>query len=216
MPERFAAVLLAGGRSRRYGRANKLLAPLRGRPLIAAAIAAARRSQASPLIVVTGHQAGRLRRALAPWRRRLPLRLVHNRRYGSGMASSLRRGLAAVPAGHAGAIVMLADMPQLRGSDIDALIAAWRPGDAAVVPAARGRRGNPVLLGRALFATLQSLSGDRGARELLRRSEGVRLLETRGAFGDIDTPRDRLRLNRAATPAVGRPAPPRPRARGSC
>ncbi|MDT0498097.1 nucleotidyltransferase family protein [Algiphilus sp. W345] len=189
MPERFAVVVLAAGRSRRFGPRNKLLQPHRGRPLVGAPVAAALRSQGSPVIVVTGHQQRALRRAMLPWRVRL--RLVFNRRHASGMASSLQRGLAAVPADRDGAVIVLADMPALRAHDIDRLIFSWQTGDSAVVPVSGGRRANPVLLHRRLFAPLAALRGDRGARGLLERLDSVReIAAPDDLLRDIDTPRD--------------------------
>lgn len=193
--ERFAAVILAAGRSRRFGARNKLLARHRGRPLLRAAVDAAAASSASPVIVVTGHQAPAVRGALRGCR----LHCVFNRRHASGMASSLRRGLAAVPASRAGAVIVLADMPGLRARDIDRLIEAWQPGDDAVVPKAGDRRGNPALLARSLFARLATLTGDEGARRLLAAGARVRHIEA-GAdqLRDVDTPRDWRRMRRSA------------------
>lgn len=188
-PDRFAIIVLAAGRSRRFGRGNKLLAPVRGRPLIQHAIIAACHSRASPVIVVSGHQAPGLRRAIQPWRRRL--RLVHNRRYRSGMAGSLRCGLRALPAWCSGVIVALGDMPDIQAGDLNRLIQNWCPGDSAVVPYTHGVRSNPVLLHRELFEALQTLEGDRGARKILARPEvadRVRRITGQGRHRrDIDT-----------------------------
>ncbi|MCK5771569.1 nucleotidyltransferase family protein [Algiphilus sp.] len=192
---RVAAVVLAGGRGRRF-RGDKLRAAFRGRPLVLWALDAAARSRAAPVIVVTGHRAGPLRRCIrARWRH--PVRMAHNRHHAAGMASSLRRGLAAVPADCAGAVIVPADMPGLRARDIDALIAAFRPGDEAVVPVAGGRRANPVLIARAQFPALQRMTGDRGGRGVLAAAAGVREIPGRAAtLHDVDTPAQRRRLAR--------------------
>lgn len=197
-PDRFAIVVLAAGRSRRFGRGNKLLASVRGRPLIQRAVVAACHSRALPVIVVTGHQAPGLRQAILPWRRRL--RLVHNRHYRSGMAGSLRCGLRAVPTWCSGVIVALGDMPDIRAGDVNRLIRHWRPGDSAVVPYTDGVRSNPVLLHRELFEALQTLEGYRGARKILARPEvadRVRRIAGQGQHRrDIDTRGDWRRLGR--------------------
>lgn len=185
--ERCAVVVLAAGRSRRFRGGNKLLAGFRGRPLILSAVDAALRSRGAPVIVVTGHACASLHRVLRS-RQRGRLRLVHNRHHRSGMASSLRRGLAAVPDGCAGAVILPGDMPAVRARDIDSLIAALRPGDEAVVPVAGGRRANPVLVARALFPAMQRLAGDRGGRGLLADRAAVREIAGRGAtLIDVDT-----------------------------
>lgn len=198
-----AALVLAAGRSRRFGRANKLLAPLGGEPLWWPVLASACASRARPVIVVTGHEAPALRRSLAQFRSRYRprarIRLVFNRRYRSGLASSLQAGLRALPPASAGALVCLGDMPGVDAALLDRLIAGFGECDAAVIPTLRGRRGNPVLLGRALFAAVQTLQGDEGARRLLAREPRLRLLETGGAravLRDIDTRRDWLAARR--------------------
>lgn len=189
-PPRIAAIVLAAGSSRRYGRGNKLLAPIDGMPMIRRVCAAACASSARPVIVVTGHDPLRVRRALQPLRARL--RPVFNRRYRDGMASSLQRGAAALPADCAGAVICLGDMPAVDARQINALLRAFRPGDTAVVPVAGGRRGNPVLLGRALLERLDELSGDEGARRLLSEASGVRRVPaSRVVLRDIDRRHDR-------------------------
>lgn len=192
---RIAAIVLAAGRSRRFGLANKLLARLDGEALWWKALDAVNASPAQPVIVVLGHQSARLRTSLRAWRRtrraaRMP-RAVINADYRSGMASSLQAGLRAVPTECDGALICLADMPALRAPLLRRLCAAYRQGDDAVLPVIRGQRGNPALLGRPLFAAvLQDLRGDQGARKLIAKSARVR--EVRGdasCLRDIDTRR---------------------------
>ena len=125
---------------------------------------AALASRARPVVVVTGHAAGAVRAALAG----LAVDIVHNEDFASGLAGSLRAGLAALPPEAAGALVLLGDMPGITGRLLDRLIDAFeRDATAdAVVPAHGGVRGNPALLGRALFDRAARLEGDQGARRL--------------------------------------------------
>ena len=106
---RIAAIVLAAGRSTRMGGPNKLLAEIGGRPLVRIAAEAALASRARPVIVVTGHQREQVEEALAG----LPVRLVHNPDFADGLGTSLKAGIAAVPADADGAIVCLGDMPQV-------------------------------------------------------------------------------------------------------
>src|SRR5207248_3830306 len=61
---RIAAVVLAAGRSTRMGGSNKLLAEVRGKPLLRIAVEQALASRANPVIVVTGHDRERVEAAL--------------------------------------------------------------------------------------------------------------------------------------------------------
>lgn len=150
-------------------------------------------SRVAETIVVTGSDAERVERGLAG----LPLRIVRNDEYEEGMAASLRVGLRdALNAD--GVVVLLGDMPLVRPELIDRLIGAFEAGGAsAVAPTCGGRRGNPVLLGRALFPLVARLSGDTGARALLHARDDVRELETddAGIILDVDGAEDLFALN---------------------
>jgi molybdenum cofactor cytidylyltransferase len=186
---RVAAVVLAAGRSTRMGAVNKLIAEIGGKPLVRIAAEQAIASRASPVIVVTGHQREQVEAALEG----LPVRLVHNPNYADGLGTSLRAGIAAVPADADAAIVCLGDMPQVDSALIDKLIAAFDPerGALVVVPSIAGRRGNPVLWSRRFFPDLMAIEGDIGARHLIGNyAEAVVEIPVAGeaALIDVDTP----------------------------
>ncbi|MGO3933192.1 nucleotidyltransferase family protein, partial [Rhodopseudomonas pseudopalustris] len=187
--QRFAAIVLAAGRSTRMGGPNKLLATVNGRPLVRIVAEQALASQACEVIVITGHQSAEVAAALSG----LKVTLVHNPEFAQGIASSLKAGITAVPSDAAGAVVCLGDMPLVGPGLIDRLIGAFAPdrGALIVVPVSGGRRGNPVLWSRRFFAELLTLDGDVGARHLIgKHSEAVAevAVEGEGAFLDIDTP----------------------------
>jgi molybdenum cofactor cytidylyltransferase len=182
------AIVLAAGRSTRMGGPNKLLAQIKGRPLVRIAAEEVLASRARPVIVVTGHERERVETALAG----LDVTRVHNPQYAEGLSTSLKAGLAALPADVDGAIVCLADMPQVDAALIDRLIAAFdsEKGALVVVPTIGGKRGNPVLWSRRFFADLMALEGDVGARHLIGRyGEAVAEVPVSGkaALADVDT-----------------------------
>ena len=186
---RVAAIVLAAGRSTRMGGPNKLLAELRGRPLVRIAVEQALASPARPVIVVTGHQRAEIEAAL----RGLDVVLVHNPDYAEGLSTSLRAGLSAVAADADGALVLLADMPHVDAALITKLLAAFDPekGTLVVVPTIAGKRGNPVLWSRRFFPDLMAIEGDVGARHLIGRyAEAVTEVPLNGKapLADIDTP----------------------------
>ena len=186
---RFAAVILAAGRSTRMGGSNKLLAEITGRPLARIAAEAALGSRARPVVVVTGHESQNILTALAE----LPVQFANNAEYAGGLSTSLRTGLSALPADIDGAVVLLADMPQVDSALIDKLISACDPAKGALiaVPVIDGKRGNPVLWSRRFFPELMALDGDVGARHLIvKYSEAVVEVPMAGnaALIDVDTP----------------------------
>ena len=186
---RVAAIVLAAGRSSRMGGPNKLLEHLRGKPLVRIVTEQAIASKASPVLVVTGHMAKDVEAAL----RGLNVKFVANPQFASGLASSVKAGVAALPADTDGAVICLGDMPQVDAGLIDRLIDAFAPDKGALiaVPVSEGRRGNPVLWSRRFFDELMTLEGDVGARHLIaRHAEVVTEVPADGqsAFLDIDTP----------------------------
>jgi molybdenum cofactor cytidylyltransferase len=184
-----AALVLAAGQSARMGGTNKLLAEVDGVPLLLRAVNAALASAASSVTVVLGHEAERAAALLAGRR----VNVVRNRDYAQGMSTSLAAGIAALPAEAGAVVVLLADMPRVNAAHVDRLIAAFDERQPSiVVPMHGGRRGNPVLWPRALFAEIRAVSGDMGARELLERHAArIATVDLDAAIhADIDSPDD--------------------------
>ncbi|MGE0383262.1 MAG: NTP transferase domain-containing protein [Gammaproteobacteria bacterium] len=184
-----AAIVLAAGRSTRMRGANKLLATIDGEPMIRRTVRALLASQARPVLVVTGHEADAIRSALDG----LAVGFVDNPDFGSGMSTSLRRGIAALPAAADGVLVCLADMPWTDPADIDRLIGAFAPAEhrGICVPVHGGRRGNPVLFARTHFPEVMGLTGDVGARALLDAYPGAICevpMPADSVLRDVDSP----------------------------
>ena len=199
-----AAILLAAGGGSRLG-GGKLLLPWRGEPLIAHIPRVLRQAEGlASLTVVLGHGADAVREALLPHVARLPVpvELTLNPAWREGLSTSLILGLTralAMPGGGAAraALFLLGDQPLVTPATVNALIRAHHaalaadPDHPATVPVYRGERGNPVILSRRLFPSLMALSGDTGARRILRGlgPEVLRVeVEDPGVVHDVDTP----------------------------
>jgi xanthine dehydrogenase accessory factor len=186
---RVAALVLAAGTSSRMAPFNKLLKILPGgKPMIAQVVDNVLASTANPVIVVTGHQAGAIRAALAGRN----VRFVHAPDYAYGMSASLRAGILALPPRICAALICLADMPLVASATLDAIIAAFDPalGRDIILPTHAGRRGNPVLWSRRFFEPLSQLSGDAGGRQIFdRHAESIFEVETESdtVLRDFDT-----------------------------
>ena len=160
-------LLLAAGSSRRMGAANKLLADIGGRPMVRRIAEAMATSRLDRVTVVLGHEAEAVAGALEG----LDLAQTVNPDHADGLSTSLRCGLDHL-GGNAGAVlVALGDMPFVGREVIDALalhhLAAGTPAEAITLPEVGGRRGNPVIWGRAFFDELKGITGDTGGRALL-------------------------------------------------
>jgi molybdenum cofactor cytidylyltransferase len=195
---RIGALILAAGQSSRFRAGGggsdltKLVAKLDGKPLVRRVAEAAVAAKARPVVVVTGYARSSVEEAVAD----LDVELAFNPNFASGLASSLKAGLAAMPRDVMGALALLGDMPWIEPRLIDALINAFlaRKDALAAVPLREGRRGNPVLLGRGLFEAAIRLTGDEGARRLIGALSAGELVEVeasdRGVTFDIDTADD--------------------------
>jgi molybdenum cofactor cytidylyltransferase len=192
---RIAAMVLAAGMSTRMG-VNKLLAEVKGEPLVRHVVRCVEASRARPIVVVTGYEHERVGAALAD----AECTLVHNPNFGKGLSTSLRTGVRA--AGQCdGAVILLADMPAISPSLIDRMISVFDPANGRAICAAtfRGRRGNPVLFDRRFFPELETISGDVGARTIVVRNGGLVCeveADDDGPLTDIDTPGDLERFIR--------------------
>lgn len=184
---RFAALVLGAGASTRFAGGHKLVTPFRSKPLILHAFELAHAAPVEWRLVVTGARAGEI----AMLAEAAGLRSLHNPNFAIGLSNSLQAGLAALPPECEGALILLGDMPLIRVETLQAIVAAAQlnPTLAAIVPTHQGEWGHPVLLQRALFADIATLSGDQGARSLLRSRRDVLTLEVDdpGILLDIDT-----------------------------
>lgn len=192
-PARIAAVILAAGQSSRYRAADphavsKVVATLEGKPLVRRVAEAALGGGLDPVVVVTGFARHEAQAALAG----LDVGFVHNEAFASGLASSLKAGVAALPDDCGGAAILLADMPMVSAALLRALADAFRenPQASAIAPAWQGRRGNPVFINARIFGDVAKLQGDVGARPLLDgRDDVVEVaVEDSGVALDVDTP----------------------------
>ncbi len=197
---RIGAVVLAAGMSTRMG-TNKLLQEWRSKSLLRWTVETALASEARPVVVVTGHEAPGTEAVL----RGLDVVVVRNAAYRDGLSTSLKAGLSALPATVDGALILLGDMPEVSPSLLNRMIAAFSPADGRGICVAvhDGRRGNPVLWGRSLFDDMAGITGDTGAKHLLRLHE-EQLCEIEAdasVLRDVDTPDALARLRAAGVRA---------------
>jgi CTP:molybdopterin cytidylyltransferase MocA len=185
-----AGVLLAAGSGSRFGR-PKALVELDGQTLAERGVATLAAGGAAPVLVVTG---------AAPVEPGpgSQVRIVPNPQWRTGMGSSLRAALRALPADTGAAVVALADQPLVGAEAVTRLIAAYRAGASVAVAAYDGQPRNPVLLAREHWPEVIAMAtGDQGARAFLRaRPDLVTLVECgdTGRPDDIDTPADLDRI----------------------
>jgi molybdenum cofactor cytidylyltransferase len=186
------AIVLAAGASTRFGSA-KQLARIAGRSLLHTTVSRAVEVAGSAVFVVLGARAAEL----APLLRHSPASVIINREWSEGIASSIRAGVARLPAACSGVMLVLADQAAVTAEDLRRLLGTWRrqPDYVAAALYAAGI-GVPAIFPRSRFGDLTELRGDVGARALLHRNpDRVIRVPMESAALDIDTPEDLLALD---------------------
>jgi molybdenum cofactor cytidylyltransferase len=187
-----AGIILAAGESRRMGfpkallryRDETFLDRLTGLFL----------ARCSPVIVVLGAHAGRIREGTAE-----RAVFVLNRDYQRGMTTSLQCGLRAVPPEADGVLFTLVDHPAVSPATIDALLDA--PAKLLRVPRHDGRRGHPIWFSRELIPEFLAISETGAARDVVRAHAADTEfldLDDPGILADIDDPAAYVQLTGAA------------------
>jgi molybdenum cofactor cytidylyltransferase len=185
---RFGLIMLAAGLSRRMGGPNKLLRSYQGRPLLAHALGATEQIEFLERVAVTGRDSAETEALAASF----GFRCVFNPRFTQGLGTSIEAGARALSPDINGVFIALGDMPGI-GREIYCAVAAKFTQGSIVVPLHRGTRGHPVLFCASYVPELSALSGDEGARSLLRR-HALRVVQVEianpGAVRDVDTRED--------------------------
>jgi len=194
MSGRSAGIVLAAGASSRMGRPKQLL-EVGGRPLLEGVVAEACDSSLDEVLVVLGANADAILDRV-DFGRATPLL---NPDHATGMASSLRAGLAALAPDVERAVIILGDQPAVSASMLEDLLELQATsGLPAAALSFGGLLHPPVVLRRELWGDLQSLEGDVGCRAVIRaRPELVAPMPCGGDLRhpvDVDTPEDYAKL----------------------
>ena len=185
-----AALILAAGSSSRLGEPKQLI-EFEGESLMERTIRIAHEAGASPIFVVLGSDYERM---LEPLQKNpfLP-RILINKAWHTGMASSIRLGTAAAERVDAESLLVLScDQPAVTPEHLLKLVETSNR-EHVVASHYLDRRGIPALFPEFAFHALQDLDGDMGARELMQ-NRAVLTVSLEGGQFDVDTPEDLIRL----------------------
>lgn len=184
------AIVLAAGGSSRLGTPKQLLT-FRGETLMRRAAKAALESVCDRVVVVVGNHAQQMRQEIND----LPVLVVENENWRSGISSSIRAGLEQISSPD-GVVITLCDQPFMTAAVLNELISTHRKTHRAIVASTYGTtRGVPAFFARELFNELASLTKDEGARRIIAsHPEKLATVEFPQGAIDIDTPEDHARL----------------------
>ncbi|GAB4004763.1 hypothetical protein GCM10028808_03060 [Spirosoma migulaei] len=167
-----ATIILAAGASTRLGGQPKQLLTHNGKTLIRQIADAALSLQSGPVIAILGSNYEQIQPELAD----LPLQVVLNPNWPEGMASSLKVGLKALTDEPVDAfLVVLTDQPYVTTDLLQELITTQQQTGRGIVACRYGEAGHlgvPALFDIRYGSEFMQLSGDIGARKLIKQYAG--------------------------------------------
>lgn len=193
---KIGAIVLAAGASRRLGQAKQLVLH-DGDHLVRRALRAAAGSRCAGVCVVLGASSDHVMPAVLG----IGAEVVHNAAWETGMASSIACGVGwAERRGYDAVVLCVCDQPHLSAAHLDALIREHEATGDVIASRYHAAVGVPTVFPRTSFPGLLALTGDQGARGLLRTGI-VREVPWEAGALDVDTPQDldQLRAAEAGT-----------------
>jgi molybdenum cofactor cytidylyltransferase len=178
-------IILAAGEGKRAG-GGKLSRAIQGKPMLQCVVETAVHSGLDNILLVTGYERN-LGEKIA---NQFSIKSYFNSDYPLGMSTSLKLGLSKVPFGISAVVVLLGDMPYIQRETLEAIIDLYKAtGGKIIIPVYNGRKGHPVLISCIYKDEIYNISGDMGAREIIKKHvDEVIYLETGdpGILQDID------------------------------
>ena len=186
-------VLLAAGLGQRMPSLKPLL-PFRGKPMISHALENVISQPVAERILVTGHEATSIYQLVQG----LPVWVIYNKDYLDGLGSSLAAGIRQASLKTRGYLIWLADMPLLESLPvlhlIDEFLTRMESGQPVICrPVYDQQPGHPVLFSAHFRKELSVLTGDEGARDIIRRNRHALInipWHNSSCLVDLDTPED--------------------------
>ncbi len=187
-----SVVILAAGTSSRFA-GTKQLARIGGKTLIQRIVDAVPMDSVREIIVVVGHDARSVSRAL---RGRKEVRIVVNKNYSEGIGTSIRAGVLALAGDTRGAMILLSDQPFVTRALLERAIKLFEDeseSERIIAVAHGGVVSPPVIFSRKYFRELVALYGDHGAKFVVLGHAGELSLvkvRSKASLIDVDTRED--------------------------
>ena len=175
--KKIVGIILAAGESKRFN-GLKQCANLRGKTLLAHVITQALNSNLDEIVLVLGHEKDKIIDSLGDLIKDKRIMTIENTNYFQGMSTSLKTGLQAAHEQSDAVMFILGDQPKVTTELINELLTAYKQSNgqlcAPVINAhkahERTHTGHPVIIGHKLYPELMKITGDIGAREIVRKN----------------------------------------------
>ena len=188
-----SAILLAAGQSKRMNGENKLLKKYKKKHLINHTLKNLVKSKIKKIIVVLGCQRLKIGKIILKNKK---IKFIYNKKYKSGMASSIKTGLKKISKKDIGFLIIHADMPLVSTNVINSFCSALNASNKEIfVPINKKKIGNPVGFKIPMIKFLKKIKGDKGAKKVIKQNENrLYFIKTnsKSIFTDFNTQRDFL------------------------
>ncbi|AEE90619.1 MobA-like protein protein-like protein [Tepidanaerobacter acetatoxydans Re1] len=162
---KICGIILAAGEGKRAG-GGKLSRDIQGKPMLQCVVEMAVQSSLDDVLLVTGYERN-LGEKIA---KRAGIRSYYNADYPLGMSTSLKLGISKVPQGISAVVIILGDMPYIQRETLDSIIDLHKTTRSKIIiPVYNGKKGHPVLMACTYNDEIYNISGDRGAREIIKK-----------------------------------------------
>jgi molybdenum cofactor cytidylyltransferase len=196
-----SAIIPAAGQSKRMGK-PKMLLPWRNATIIEHVISVFGQAGVEDILVVTGSAQQQVEEIVSSYKKRYPVRYVHNRNYmNTEMLSSIQCGLQALKTSHtyqtigkSAVLIGLGDQPHVKERSVRLILDAYTQTEKPlVVPSYRMRRGHPWLMTDALWNEFLELSPAQTPRFFLNsHANDIHYVDVDdpSILADLDTPEE--------------------------
>ncbi len=163
-----SAIILAAGLSKRMELGNKLLLEKKETPIIKITLDNIKAAKVKEIIIVLGKNSKSFKNVIED----KSVKLYFNSNYKNGISSSIKKGIEKVDNSCEGALICLADMPSIKTSTYNKIIDAfYKYKKQNIIPYFNKKKGNPVLFSKSYFQYITNITGDVGARNLIRKNK---------------------------------------------
>ena len=180
------SIILAAGLSERMSLGNKLLLKKNSIPIIKITLNKIKLSLVKEIIIVLGNDAKLIQKEVHDSK----IKYCINKQYNDGISTSIKKGMGLVSAKSIGAMICLGDMPYIQTSTYNKIIKAFYENHCKnIVPYFNKKKGNPVLFNNVYLKKLVNISGDFGAKNLIKQDHKNFIkftLSDEGIIKDID------------------------------
>jgi molybdenum cofactor cytidylyltransferase len=186
--KKIAVIVLAAGASSRM-KTPKQLVKIGNNFLLEFVLSKAKAINKNHVYCVLGANDAQIRRAISSSN----IHFIYNAHFSKGLSSSIICGISEIekrPA-YKAVLILLGDQPAIEKEYLNTMIALFSEDESKIIASTyAGKLGVPAIFPQSYFLKLKNMSGDYGAKDILRKNSDVIVLNKHTNFIDIDTEKD--------------------------